>query len=48
MEEAAAVIEDAVNGVLNDGLRTADISEDGVDPVGTAEMGDAVAAKIML
>ncbi|TSE18687.1 3-isopropylmalate dehydrogenase [Tepidimonas alkaliphilus] len=40
--EAAARIEAAVQTVLADGLRTADIASDGCTVVGTAAMGDAV------
>ncbi len=39
-------IEAAVNQVLDDGLRTADIHSDGMTKVGTAEMGDAVTAAL--
>jgi 3-isopropylmalate dehydrogenase len=35
-------IEAAVNTVLDNGLRTADIMSDGMKQVGTAEMGDAI------
>jgi len=42
--EAAQRIEDAVGSVLDQGLRTIDISSDGMTEVGTAEMGDAVVA----
>jgi 3-isopropylmalate dehydrogenase len=38
----AARIEAAVQRVLAQGLRTADIAEAGARQVGTAEMGDAV------
>ncbi|WP_322866715.1 3-isopropylmalate dehydrogenase [Aquicoccus sp. G2-2] len=45
--EEAARLEDAVNAVLADGLRTADLlGEEGVTPVSTGEMGDAVVAKL--
>ena len=39
-------IETAVNQVLDDGLRTADIMADGMREVSTEEMGDAVVAKL--
>ncbi len=39
-------IERAVSKVLDDGLRTPDIHSDGARQVGTAEMGDAVAAAL--
>lgn len=42
--EAAQRIEDAVGSVLDQGLRTVDISSDGMKEIGTAEMGDAVIA----
>ncbi|WP_338549518.1 3-isopropylmalate dehydrogenase [Roseovarius phycicola] len=41
--EDAARLEGAVNAVLADGIRTADLlGEEGVSPVSTSEMGDAV------
>jgi len=40
--EAAARIEAAVQKVLAQGLRTADIYSEGTTRVGTREMGDAV------
>ena len=46
LESAAARIEDAVKKVLAQGYRTADIYEEGMKRVGTAEMGDAVLANI--
>ncbi len=39
-------IEDAVDAVLADGLRTADIYTEGTTPVGTFAMGEAVANKL--
>jgi 3-isopropylmalate dehydrogenase len=39
-------IEKAVNTVLDDGLRTADIFSDGMKKVSTTEMGDAVVAAL--
>ncbi len=43
----ASRLEAAVNDVLADGLRTADLlGEDGVDPVSTTEMADAILAKL--
>lgn len=42
--EAAQRIEDAVGSVLDQGLRTVDISSDGMKEIGTAEMGDSVVA----
>jgi 3-isopropylmalate dehydrogenase len=45
-DAGASRIEDAVEAVLNDGLRTADIFEDGCRLVSTTEMGDAISAKV--
>ncbi len=47
LSSEAAVIEKAVEAVLNDGYRTYDIMGDGKTRVGTREMGDLVAKKIM-
>jgi 3-isopropylmalate dehydrogenase len=44
--QAAERIEGAVQRVLADGLRTADIYEPGTKRVGTSQMGDAVAAAL--
>ncbi|MGL3045932.1 3-isopropylmalate dehydrogenase [Acinetobacter pecorum] len=41
-EAAAKAIEDAVGQVLDQGLRTADIMSEGMQKVGTVEMGQAV------
>ncbi|EJM99873.1 3-isopropylmalate dehydrogenase [Phyllobacterium sp. YR531] len=38
-------LEAAIAGVLDDGIRTADIMSDGMIKVGTVEMGDAILAK---
>jgi 3-isopropylmalate dehydrogenase len=46
MDEWAYRIEAAVQKVLTEGLRTADIAEAGSRRVGTAEMGDAVVAAL--
>ncbi len=46
MDEWAYRIEAAVKYVLAQGLRTADIYEDGTKKVGTQEMGDAVVAAL--
>ncbi len=43
---SADLIEKAVDKVLDDGLRTADIHTEGTRRVGTAEMGDAVVAAL--
>ena len=45
LEESARAIEAAVDGALDDGLRTVDIAAAGA-PVGTVEMGDAVAERL--
>ncbi|QKV54016.1 3-isopropylmalate dehydrogenase [Comamonas antarctica] len=45
-EAAAQRIEDAVQAVLAQGLRTPDIWSEGTTRVGTAEMGDAVVAAL--
>ena len=42
MIEEADAIEAAVNAVLDAGLRTADIWQEGFEKVGCAAMGDAV------
>ncbi|MGB1222421.1 MAG: 3-isopropylmalate dehydrogenase, partial [Alcanivoracaceae bacterium] len=44
--DVADVIEAAVERVLEQGLRTADIMADGCTPVGTQAMGDAVVAAL--
>ena len=44
--EAAATIDAAVEAVLQQGYRTADIMRDGCTPVGTAQMGDLICAAI--
>ncbi|MFC4624051.1 3-isopropylmalate dehydrogenase [Daeguia caeni] len=43
--EEANRLEAAIAGVLDDGLRTADIWSEGTKKVGTSEMGDAILAK---
>jgi 3-isopropylmalate dehydrogenase len=45
-EQAAAAMEQAVSKALESGLRTADIAPEGVTPVGTAAMADAVIAAL--
>ena len=45
-EEAAQKIETAVKKVLAQGLRTSDIVESGMKPIGTRAMGDAVLAAL--
>ena len=46
MVEEADAIETAVDSVLSEGYRTADISGDGGDVVGTTHMGDVIAGQI--
>ena len=46
LDEESAAIENAVEQVLEDGLRTEDLARGGEGAVGTAEMGAAVAAAI--
>ncbi len=46
LDEEAAAIEDAVNRVLSDGLRTGDIARAGESAIGTAEFGSAIAAAV--
>ncbi len=43
---AAAAVEQAVAAVLEEGVKTADIAAPGQASVGTAAMGDAIAARI--
>jgi 3-isopropylmalate dehydrogenase len=43
LSEEADAIERAVNSVLDDGYRTADIYTDGMKKVGTSEMGSLIA-----
>jgi 3-isopropylmalate dehydrogenase len=47
LAEAADAIEGAVAGVLEAGIRTADIALDKSKAVGTIEMGDAIAEQIL-
>jgi len=42
LSDAADAIEKAIADVLDQGLRTADIKQDGCKTVGTREMGDAI------
>ena len=44
--EAAERIESAVSAVLSAGLRTGDIWSEGLQRVGTRQMGDAVVAAL--
>ncbi|MBN1584382.1 MAG: 3-isopropylmalate dehydrogenase [Anaerolineae bacterium] len=45
-EQEARAIEDAIQAVLEKGYRTRDIMEDGMQQVGTREMGDAVVKQL--
>lgn len=47
MGEAAGQIDQAVNAVLESGVRTYDIMAEGCREVGTSEMGDAIAAALL-
>jgi 3-isopropylmalate dehydrogenase len=44
--ETADTLEAAIAGVLDQGLRTADIKQEGCPTVGTREMGDAIIAAL--
>ncbi|MBT7097297.1 3-isopropylmalate dehydrogenase, partial [Candidatus Poribacteria bacterium] len=46
LTEEAQAIDDAVDKALEDGFRTGDIRQDGLDVVGTHEMTDAVIARL--
>jgi 3-isopropylmalate dehydrogenase len=46
LDEEANTIENAVNKVLKDGYRTIDIMTEGLNKVGTIEMGDLIAERI--
>ena len=46
LEEEAQAIEKAVDKVLDEGYRTADIYEDGMKKIGTRKMGELIAAAI--
>lgn len=47
LEEAASAVEQAVEDVLADNIRTIDIASDSMTVVGTVEMGDAIARRIL-
>lgn len=47
MNEAAEAVEQAVGAVLDQGLRTADIATEGVSPVTTKEMGEAILSALI-
>ena len=46
LDEAADAIEEAVRQVLKEGYRTEDIMSEGCTKVGTAQMGDLIAARV--
>ena len=46
LDEAADAIESAVKQVLKEGYRTVDIMSEGCTQVGTAKMGDLIAARV--
>ena len=46
LDKEAAAVEQAVQQVLTEGYRTADIFSAGCKKVGTAEMGDLIAARV--
>ena len=46
LDEAADAIESAVKQVLKEGYRTVDIMSEGCTQVGTAQMGDLIAARV--
>ena len=46
LEKEAKAVEDAVTKVLDKGIRTVDIAEEGMPHIGTKAMGDAVCAEI--
>jgi 3-isopropylmalate dehydrogenase len=46
LTEAADMIEQAIAGALEKGLRTADIASKGAKTVGTSEMGEAIVAEL--
>ena len=46
LAEEASAVEQAVDAVLNEGWRTADIAEPGITPIGTTRMGELIREKI--
>ena len=46
MPEHADLVENAVEAVLGKNIRTGDIAGEGMTPVGTVEMGEAVLAEM--
>ena len=47
LEDEAKLIENAVAGVLDEGYRTSDITGEGMKRIGTREMGDLIAARVL-
>ena len=47
LEEEARVVEESVNGVLEEGYRTYDIMAEGKSKVGTQKMGDLISGKVV-
>ena len=46
LDNEADILEKAVQGVLNDGLRTNDTLSEGTKEASTSEMGDAIISKL--
>ena len=46
LQKEADAVEEAVRKVLREGYRTGDIYSEGTTKVGTAEMGDLIAARV--
>ena len=46
LDNEADALENAVQAVLNDGLRTKDILSEGMKEVSTTQMGDAIISKL--
>ena len=46
LDKVAGALEKAVQIVLNEGLRTKDISSKGTKEVSTSQMGDAIISKL--
>ena len=46
LDREAAAVEKAVSEVLKDGYRTIDIMSEGMEQIGTKEMGDRICAYI--
>ncbi|MGI9568861.1 MAG: isocitrate/isopropylmalate family dehydrogenase, partial [Desulfobulbia bacterium] len=46
MGEAADLVEKSISNVLDQGLRTGDIMQDGMSAVSTSGMGDAIIAQL--